>query len=196
MHPELQRRYRRLFRFYDVDGDGRLCFDNDGRGVAEAIARRWAASGRCFPDLLPMLLGYYQHESQRRDLNKSGSVDEQEFVDSHAPALVAFADMPSKAIAFCERAAGVFFDALDLDGDGFLECQDLQAYARACGKPVEGIGDNLARMLADFDLPPDRLPRSVFLTLVRQYWFDPSPDVPGRWLFCLDSQGDELVADS
>jgi hypothetical protein len=35
-------------------------------------------------------------------------------------------------------------------------------------------------MLAAFDLPPDRLPRKVFLNLVRQFWFDPSPTVPGR----------------
>ena len=40
------------------------------------------------------------------------------------------------------------------------------------------------------DLPPeqprDQLPRDVFLTLVAQYWFDASPDAPGRWLFHLD----------
>jgi Ca2+-binding EF-hand superfamily protein len=187
VHAELQRRFRRLFRFYDVDGDGRLRFESDGRSMDEAIAARWPASGRDVPDLLPQLLGYSRHEMERRDLNHDGSVDEQEFVDSHAPMLAAYAEMPEQAVAFCERAAGAFFDVLDLDRDGVLVVEDLQAYARACRKPVVGIAANLARMLAAFGLPPDRLPRAVFLTLVRQFWFDPSPDVPGRWLFCLDA---------
>jgi hypothetical protein len=39
-------------------------------------------------------------------------------------------------------------------------------------------------------LPPDRLPRQVFLTLVTQSWVDPSPDVSGRWLFALDDTED------
>ena len=64
------------------------------------------------------------------------------------------------------------------------------AYAAAYRKPTAGIRANLARMLAAFELPPDRLPREVFLTLVQQYWFDPSPDVAGRWLFTLDCPTD------
>lgn len=191
VHAELKRRYLQLFRFYDIDADGRLRFDSDGRGVAEAIAARWPASGGDVPDLLPQLLGYSRHEMERRDLDRDGSVDAQEFVDSHAPMLSAYAELPEQAIAFCDRAAGAFFDALDLDRDGVLNLEDLQAYARACRKPVAGIQENLARMLAAFALPPDRLTRDVFLTLVRQFWFDPSPDVPGRWLFCLDA-GEEL----
>lgn len=88
----------------------------------------------------------------------------------------------------CEGAAGAIFNVLDLDRNGVLSLEDLEAYARACRKPVAGIAANLARMLAAFDLPPDRLPREVFLKLVRQFWFDPSPTVPGRWLFCLDAE--------
>ena len=87
---------------------------------------------------------------------------------------------------FFVEAAGGFFDCLDLDGDGVLELADLAAYAAAYGKPTAGIQANLARMLAAFQLPPDHLPKAVFLELVTQYWFDPSPDVPGRWLFDLD----------
>lgn len=74
----------------------------------------------------------------------------------------------------------------DVQGDGVLELEDLEACAQAYRKPSCGIQANLARMLAAFDLPPDRLSRPVFLTLVEQYWFDPSPDVPGRCLFCFD----------
>lgn len=191
MHAELEHRYRQLFRFYDIDADGRLRFESDGRPVDEAIAARWPASGRDVPALLQQLLGYSQHEMERRDLDHDGSVDEQEFVESHAPMLSAYAQRPDQAVAFCDRAAGAFFDVLDLDRDGILRLEDLQAYARACRKPEAGIAANLARMLAAFDLPPDRLPRALFLTLVRQFWFDPSPDVPGRWLFCLDAgEGD------
>ena len=40
-------------------------------------------------------------------------------------------------------------------------------------------------MLDGLNLPPEQ-PRDVFLTLVAQYWFDVSPDAPGRWLFHLD----------
>ncbi len=38
-------------------------------------------------------------------------------------------------------------------------------------------------MLAALGLPHGRLPRQAFLTLVEQYWFDPSPEAPGRHLF-------------
>ena len=83
----------------------------------------------------------------------------------------------------------------DLDGAGALELADLEAFARAYGKPTGGIRANLARMLAAFDLPPDRLPRAVFLTLVTQYWFDPSPEVPGRWLFAFEEPAGDGVQD-
>ncbi len=190
MDPELQRRYRRLFRFYDVQGDGALSMESDFRPVAEALAARWQNRATPFPNMLALLLGTYEHESQRRDLNHNGEVDEQEFVDSHAPVVGAFARMREQAEAFIARAAGGFFDCLDLDRDGVLEVADLEAYAAAYRKPTEGIRANLARMLAAFELPPDRLPREVFLTLVTQYWFDPSPDVPGRWLFTLNCTTD------
>jgi len=186
MDPELQRRYRRLFRFYDAQGDGVLRMDSDFQPAAEAIAARWQNRTTPFPDLLQLLLDTYTHENQRRDLDRSGEVDEQEFVQSHASVIEAFGRMPEQARAFIARAAGGFFDVLDLNGDGELELADLEAYARAYGKPTAGIRTNLARLLAAFDLPPDRLPKAVFLALVAQYWFDPSPDAPGRWLFCLD----------
>lgn len=186
MDPELQRRFQRLFRFYDVQGDGVLGLDSDFRQAAEAIAARWQGRTAPFPDLLQLLLETYRHENDRRDLDHNGEVDEQEFVQSHAAVQEAYVRLPVQARAFIARAAGGFFDCLDLNGDGVLELEDLQAYAQAYRKPSSGIQANLARMLAAFDLPPDRLPRPVFLTLVEQYWFDPSPDVPGRWLFCLD----------
>lgn len=104
--------------------------------------------------------------------------------------LAAFQRLPEQAKAFIERAAGGFFDVLDLDGDGYLQLADLEAYATAYAKPTAGIATNLRRMLDGLNLPPeqprDQLSRDVFLTLVTQYWFDPSPEVPGRWLFHLD----------
>lgn len=186
MHPELQRRYRRLFRFYDLQGDGVLSLESDFKPVALALAARWQNRPTPFPQLLDLLIGTYRHETERRDLDGNGVVDEQEFVESHAPVLAAFAALRQPAEMFIARAAGGFFDCLDLDGDGVLEVADLEAYASAYGKATAGIRANLARMLAALSLPPDRLPRDVFLTLVAQYWFDPSPDVPGRWLFVLD----------
>ena len=190
LDPELQRRYRRLFRFYDLQGDGLLSMAADFRPVAEALAARWRNRTTPFPNLLQQLIDTYRHECERRDLNHNGVVDAQEFVDSHASVVSAFAAQRPQAEAFITRSAGGFFDCLDLDRDGVLQLQDLQAYASAYGKPTAGIAANLARMLACFELPPDRLPRDVFMTLVMQYWFDPSPDVPGRWLFCLDGHDD------
>ena len=190
MDPELQRRYRQLFRFYDVQSDGALSVESDFQQVAETLAARWQNCPTSFPNVLAVLMGNYEHESARRDLNNNGVVDEQEFVESHAPVVRAFAGMREQAEAFIARAAGGFFDCLDLDCDGVLEVTDLEAYAAAYRKPTAGIRANLARMLAAFELPPDRLPREVFLTLVQQYWFDPSPDVPGRWLFTLDCATD------
>lgn len=189
MDPELQRRYLQLFRFHDVQGDGSLRVEDDFE-VAQALAARWHHRTTPFPDLLGLLLATYSHEMERRDLNHNGVVDEREFVVSHAPVVQAFARMRPQAEAFIARAAGGFFDCLDLDRDGVLEVADLEAYAAAYRKPTAGIRANLARMLAAFALPPDRLPRDVFLTLVQQYWFDPSPDVPGRWLFTLDCPTD------
>ncbi|MEB3104689.1 MAG: EF-hand domain-containing protein [Cyanobacteriota bacterium] len=190
MDPELQRRYRQLFRFYDVQGDGALHVESDFQQVAETLAARWLNRPTPFPNVLALLMGNYEHENERRDLNHDGEVDEQEFVASHARVVQAFTQMRPQAEAFIARAAGGFFDCLDLDRDGVLEVADLEAYAAAYRKPTAGIRANLARMLAAFELPPDRLPREVFLTLVQQYWFDPSPDVAGRWLFTLDCPTD------
>lgn len=188
MDPELQRRYRQLFHFYDVRGDGSLSLESDFLPAAEAIAARWQGRSTPFPDLLGLLIATYQHEHQRRDLDKSGDVDEQEFIQSHAGVIDAFSKSPDAAMGFIAQSAGGFFDCLDLNGDGILELDDLEAYAMAYGKPTSGIRPNLARMLAAFGLPPDRLPRGVFLTLVAQYWFDPSPSVPGRWLFDFNAE--------
>jgi Ca2+-binding EF-hand superfamily protein len=188
MDPELQRRYRRLFHFYDANGDGILSVERDFRQVAEAVAARWKSCKAPFPHVLDLLTRTYTLETERRDLNHNGVVDEQEFVASHAPAVSAFTRLRDQAEVFIAKSAGGFFDCLDLDGDGVLDVADLEAYASAYGKPTAGIRANLARMLAAFGLPPDRLPKQVFLTLVSQYWFDPSPDVPGRWLFDLDTK--------
>jgi len=53
----------------------------------------------------------------------------------------AFQAQPEEARRFIERAAGGFFDVLNLNSD------------------------------------------AVFLELVEQFWFDPSPTAPGRLLF-------------
>ena len=188
--PELVQRYRQLFRFYDRQGDGELELEADFQPAATSLAGRWQGLSTPFPDLYGLLMATYRHEQQRRDADGSGGVDEQEFVASHRPVLGAFRAFPDQARAFIERAAGGFFDVLDVDGDGCLQLGDLEAYALAYAKPTAGIAANLLRMLDGLNLPPeqprDQLPRDVFLTLVAQYWFDVSPDAPGRWLFHLD----------
>ncbi len=189
--PALVRRYRQLFRFYDRQGDGDLGLESDFLPAATSLAARWQGRPAPFPDLFGLLMATYRHEQRRRDADGSGGVDEQEFVASHAPVLAAFQRSPDQARSFMERAAGGFFDVLDLDRDGCLQLADLEAYATAYAKPTAGIAANLRRMLDGLQLPPeqprDQLPREVFLTLVAQYWFDPSPDVPGRWLFHLEA---------
>ena len=71
----------------------------------------------------------------------------------------------------------------DQSHDGQLDLDDLVAFAAAYGHPILGIAANLDRMLAGLGLPPGRLPRAAFLTLVEQYWFDPSPEAHGSHLF-------------
>jgi len=176
-------RYTRLFRFYDRDGDGVHTLSGDFTPVAERINARWGDRSTPSPNLLQLLLDTYAHENSRRDSDGSGSVDLKEFIDSHGRVLTAFLASPGPARAFIDRAAGGFFDLLDLDGDGALELADLQAFAAAYDHPVDGIGANLDAMLAELGLPPGRLPRTAFLTLVEQYWFDASPCAPGRRLF-------------
>jgi len=109
MNPELQRRYCGLFHFYDAQGDGVLSLDSDFRPAAEAIAARWQGQVTPFPNLLALLLETYRHENARRDLDHSGEVDQQEFVQSHASVIEAFGRMPEQTRAFIARAAGVFF---------------------------------------------------------------------------------------
>ena len=180
---ELVRRYRRLFCFYDRDGDGRHTLEGDFEPVAVRIARRWQGRPGRFPDLLGLLLDTYRHENARRDQNHDGTVDGEEFLASHGRVFAAFGADPQAAREFMARSAGGFFDVLDLDGDGDLNLDDLAAFATAYGHPTAGIAANLDRMLAALGLPPGRLPRQAFLKLVEQYWFDPSPEAPGRHLF-------------
>lgn len=176
-------RYRRLFRFYDRDGDGLHTLERDFTPVARSIHARWQGRIPPFADLLQLLLSTYQHEHSRRDHDGNGTVERDEFVASHLSVVAAYQANREAARTFIEHAAGGFFDVLDLDRDGALELADLEAFAAAYGHPVEGITANLNAMLTELGLPPDRLPRQAFLTLVEQYWFDPSPAVPGRLLF-------------
>ena len=183
LDPSLEARYRQLFRFYDRDGDGVHTLAGDFEPVAHALTDRWGDRPTPFPDLLHLLITTYAHENQRRDGAGTGKVEVDAFVASHQRVVEAFRAQPEEAQRFIERAAGGFFDVLDLDGDGVLGVADLQAFAGAYGHPTEGVAENLARMLTELRLPPDRLPRAVFLQLVEQFWFDPSPTVPGRLLF-------------
>lgn len=176
-------RYRRLFSFYDRDGDGQHRFEQDFAPVARSLEARWQGRTAPFANLLQLLLSTYQHENSRRDRDNSGTVTLDEFVTSHASVLAAYQADRDGARQFIERAAGGFFDVLDVDRDGELELEDLQAFAAAYGHPVEGIAANLERILQELELPAGRLPRDAFLTLVEQYWFDPSPTAPGRLLF-------------
>lgn len=162
--PTLVQRYRQLFRFYDRQGDGELNLDSDFRPAATSLAARWQGRTAPFPDLFGLLMETYRHEQERRDTDRSSAVDEQEFVASHGPVLAAFQRQPEQARAFIARAAGGFFDVLDLDGDGCLQLADLEAYAAAYAKPSAGIAANLRRMLDGLELPPEQ-PREVFLTL-------------------------------
>jgi hypothetical protein len=180
---QLIRRYRRLFAFYDRDGDGRHTLSGDFEPVAARIAARWQGGPTPFPDLLRLLLDTYRHENERRDRNHDGQVDREEFVASHIRVFAAFMADPNGARRFIARSAGGFFDVLDLDGDGVLDLDDLAAFAAAYGHPTGGIAANLDRMLTGLGLPPGLLPRDAFLTLVEQYWFDPSHEAPGRHLF-------------
>lgn len=188
--PPLVQRYRQLFRFYDRQSDGELGLEADFQPAATSLAARWRGHTAPLPDPLGLLMDVYSHEQERRDADRSGSVDEEEFVASHGPVFAAFQRFPDRARTFIERAAGGLFDVLDLDADGCLHLEDLEAYASAYGKPTAGIATNLARMLDGLNLPAeqprDQLPRKLFLILVTQYWFDPSPQAPGRWLFHLD----------
>ena len=188
--PVLAERYRRLFRFYDRQGDGELSLGGDFLPVARTLAARWHGHAARFPDLLGLLMATYRHEQERRDSDGSGAVDEAEFVASHAGMLRTQQRFPDQARAFIEQAAGGFFDVLDVDQDGCLVLADLQAYAAAYAKPTAGIAANLTRLLDGLGLPAeqprDRLSRENFLILVTQYWFDPSPDSPGRGLFDLE----------
>ena len=94
MDPELQRRYRRLFRFYDRQGDGVINMEGDFRQAAETLAARRQNRSAPFPNILELLIATYQHETERRDLNHDGVMNEQEFVDSHGPVVSAFARLP------------------------------------------------------------------------------------------------------
>jgi hypothetical protein len=179
----LRERYQRLFRFYDRDRDGSHSLPGDFKPVAQEIHARWGERPTPLPQLLALLISTYAHETSRRDDNQDGSVDQQEFVNSHGRVISAFRDAPEQARGFIERSAGGFFDVLDLDSDGALVPADLEAFAAAYGHPVDGIAANLDTMLAELGLPPGRLPRQAFLTLVEQYWFDASPTAPGRRLF-------------
>lgn len=176
-------RYRRLFRFYDRDGDGLHVLERDFNPVARSLHARWQGRVPPFTDLLQLLLSTYQHENGRRDRDGNGTVELDEFVASHQSVVAAYEANRDAARAFITRAAGGFFDVLDLDRDGALELADLEAFAAAYGHPVEGIAANLDQMLNELGLPAGRLPREAFLTLVEQYWFDPSPTAPGRLLF-------------
>lgn len=181
--PVLEARYRQLFRFYDRDGDGVHTLAGDFEPVAHALTDRWGERPTPFPDLLHLLISTYAHENHRRDVECTGQVGVEAFVASHGRVNEAFQAQPQEAQAFIATAAGGFFDILDLDGDGVLTLEDVQAFASAYGHGTAGVAANLARMLGEWQLPPDRLPRAVFLELVEQFWFDPSPTVPGRLLF-------------
>ncbi|MGB5241055.1 MAG: EF-hand domain-containing protein [Prochlorococcaceae cyanobacterium] len=180
---KLIQRYLRLFAFYDRDGDGRHTLSGDFEPVAARISARWQGRSTPFPNLLQLLLDTYQHENERRDRDHDGHVDREEFVASHIRVFAAFMADPNGARRFIARSAGGFFDVLDLDGDGVLDLDDLAAFAAAYGHPTDGIPANVNSMLAALGLRPGRLPREAFLTLVEQYWFDPSQEAPGRHLF-------------
>ena len=77
MEPELQRRYRCLFWFYDRQGDGVIYMEGDFRQAAETLAARWQNRSTPFPNILELLIAIYQHETERRDLNHDGVVNEQ-----------------------------------------------------------------------------------------------------------------------
>ncbi|MCP9850854.1 EF-hand domain-containing protein [Cyanobium sp. Morenito 9A2] len=151
--------------------------------MAARVAARWQGRSTPFPNLLHLLLETYQHENERRDHDHDGQVDREEFVASPLRVFAVFRADPNGARRFIARSAGGFFDVLDLDGDGLLSHNDLAAFAAAYGHPTGGIAAYLDRMLTGLGLPPGLLPRDAFLTLVEQYWFDPSHEAPGRHLF-------------
>ena len=75
-----------------------------------------------------------------------------------------------------------------IDGNRAAQKQAVMRIQNAIrdGLIEQGISEQMAtldQMLAALGLPPGRLPRQAFLTLVEPYGFNPSPEAPGRHLF-------------
>lgn len=187
----LTKRLLRLFRFMDQNRDGVIEYEADLLAIAQKIAQRKFPTGTPdYQDLFELLAKTYSWENTRRDLNKDGKVTPDEFLEGHQKLAKQMAASPRQGIEFIAKAAGGFFDILDLDGDGYLSLSDVQDYANAYGKGGDWVEANFRALIAS-NLPENTpeeviqrgMPKAQFLELVRQFWFEPDDSLPGSRLF-------------
>ncbi|MDG2991790.1 EF-hand domain-containing protein [Candidatus Synechococcus calcipolaris G9] len=191
LSQNLTDRLLRLFRFMDRNRDGVIEYEADLVAIAQKIAQRK------FPDTTPdyqglfeLLAKTYSWENSRRDINRDGKVTPDEFLEGHQKLAKQMTASPTQGIEFIAKAAGGFFDVLDLDGDGYLSLEDVQDYANAYEKGGDWVAANFRSLIAE-GLPEnasdemiDRgMSKSQFLELVRQFWFEPDESLPGSRLF-------------
>jgi Ca2+-binding EF-hand superfamily protein len=158
LHPNLFQRFQRLFQFLDRNNDGFVEYKTDLLPVAEQLASRKFKEGTAeYLALFKLLSETYQWENSRRDRNHDGKVTMEEFVPGHEHIVEQMAANPDAGLDFIAKAAGGFFDVLDLDGDGYLSLMDVQAYAHAYGKEGEWVAENFNQLInhqAEQDPPP------------------------------------------
>ncbi|WP_239651668.1 EF-hand domain-containing protein [Neosynechococcus sphagnicola] len=171
----------------DRNSDGVVEYETDLLEVAKLIAqRKFPEATPDYQELFDLLARTYNWENTRRDLDHDGKVTPNEFIQGHEQLAKQMAAHPSEGIAFIAKAAGGFFDILDLDGDGYLSLADVQDYADAYCKGGDWVAANFTQLLdsaAAGDASTLGMSKALFLELVRQFWFESDQTLPGSHLF-------------
>ncbi|MFG2071184.1 Ca2+-binding protein, EF-hand superfamily [Nonomuraea maritima] len=167
MASEFQRRkVGGVFRAMDVDGDGRLT-ESD----FQALADRWTAvAGPVDPHRLASVMTGWWPVLQDASDGDGVTLDEVLLV-------VDGLDGMTDAVA---GTADAMFEAIDLDGDGFISRSEYAALIETWSGAPTATDDVFPRLDLDGD---GHLTREEFRTHWTEFWAGDNPNAPGSYVF-------------
>ncbi len=192
MLNELQRKkFTLYFNLWDQDHNGQLAFE-DYLLLSNRIAqlRGLAQGSEQYREMYDATVKLWENIQAYADPDQDGRVSLPDWL-AYCETSVNLLRKDQLALqAVVEQAVGLFFNALDLNGDGWLTPVEWGNFVKAWG-----IGQGTLTSFVLLDLDGDgRLSLADILSLYRQFLLSDDPREPGNYLFGpLDSVFDPLV---